>query len=338
MNYCGIDLSKKSSHFCIMNEQREVLSEGKVANRISALREVFAKTARMRVVVEACGNAFWFADVLSGMGHDVVVVDPGRTKAIGSGMIKHDKLDARILATLCQANLMAEVHRPTQPERIARMPIAVRDALVRTRTLLINQVRSLLHSEGIEMKSSATNAFSAAVREAYERIPDAIVAATAPLLESIDHMNEQVDACDKALAEAVQDDPVIKRLRTLPGIGPITAAQFAYAILDPARFASSRQVSAYLGLVPSLYSSGQTHRLGRITKRGSRRTRWLLTMAANALLRSSKDSRLARWGKRKVHELGRKKAVVALARKMAGILWAMWRHQRDFEPRLAPAN
>jgi transposase len=119
---------------------------------------------------------------------------------------------------------------------------------------------------------------------------------------------------------------------TAPGVGPIVASYFMMAVRDPSRFSTGRQVGAYIGLVPSLYESGQTRRRGRITKHGSRRVRWALTMAANAILRTRAPSRLRDWGLALVPRLGRKKAVVAIARKLASVLWSMWQHETNFVP------
>ena len=114
MNYCGIDLGKKSSYFHIVDGERKTVTAGKLANNVGAIRKAFANRDPLRIVVEASCKAFWMADRLKELGHEVIVVDPGRTKAIGAARIKHDKLDARILAELCQTGLLAAVDIPTQ--------------------------------------------------------------------------------------------------------------------------------------------------------------------------------------------------------------------------------
>lgn len=156
--------------------------------------------------------------------------------------------------------------------------------------------------------------------------------AVAPMLEAVDAISAQILACDRAIEKAVESDQQVQRLMTVPGVGPIVASYYAMAVRDPSRFSSGRQVGAYFGLVPSLYASGKTMRRGRITKCGSGRVRWALTIAANALLRTRTPSRLRDWGQQLVLRLGRKKAVVALARKLASVLWSMWRKEEDFDP------
>jgi transposase len=336
MKYCGFDLGKKSSQFCIMNDAREIASEKRVASTEQALRRAFGLRERMKIVIEASTKAFWVADVLEALGHEVVVVDPRRTKAIGSALIKHDKLDARVLATLCAANVLAPVNRPPRQVRFDRMPVVVRDGLVRARTQLINLVRSLLDSEGIAVPAAATAKFASLVRELPDGLPESVATAIEPALTSIDALNESIGDTDEAITAIAEADPVMKRLQTMDGVGPIVSASYVYAIRDPKRFRSNRQVGAYLGLVPSLYQSGETNRKGRITKQGSRQARYALTMAAHALMRTKRSSALKAWALQIAERHGRRKAVVALARKIAGVLWSMWKNERNYVPSLAP--
>jgi transposase len=339
MKYCGLDLGKKSSHFCVMNEKKEILLEGKVSNRADKLFEVFGHLEPMRIVIEASSKAFWIADVLQQIGHSPVVTDPGRTKAIGAAKIKHDKLDARVLAMLCVADLLVEVDRPTETQRLARMPVVARDGLVRCRTILINQVRSMLDSEGIIVKQCGTDVFVDRVVDRWDELPTEMGEAIESVLNAIHALTEEIKACDKKLKETIAEDEEAKLLMTAPGVGPIVAACFLMAIRDPARFDSGRQAGAYLGLVPSLYQSGNTHRRGRITKHGNKQARWALSVAANVLLGPNikQRSALREWGLSLVKRIGRKKAVIAVSRKLASVLWSMLRNKTAFEPRLAAA-
>jgi transposase len=337
MKHCGLDVGKRSSHFCIVSDKRKVLKEGRVRNRVKNLGAAFGSMAPMRIVLEASCKSFWLADQLRRLGHRPIVVDPGRTKAIGAARIKHDKLDAKVLAELCQANLLAEVNQPTEPERLARMPVSVRAGLVKARAQLMTTVRSIADSEGIEIPGSAAANFTTAAGLASSDMPEAMSTALQPMLEAIGKLTETITRCEHAIGKVAKNDPVMQLLQTCPGVGPISAAGYAQIIRDPRRFTSGRAVGAYLGLVPTLYASGKTYRRGRITKCGNRQARWLLCMAANALLRSRQDTAIKRWGIRLVAKIGRRKAVTAVARKLACVLWAMWREQRPFEPRLAKA-
>lgn len=337
MFYCGLDLGKKSSHFCVVDKGRRVIDEGQVRNRVADIKKRLGEMPPMRIVIEASTKAFWMADRLEELRHEVIVVDPGRTKAIGAARIKHDKLDARILAELCAAGLLARVDRPSEQQRLDRLIIVSRDGLVKSRSRLIMMVRSILDSEGIELKSCATDRFVDAVADIAEDLPEAMWLSIEPVLTGICLLSEQIETCDERLKQAVADDRDVKRLKTIPGVGTIVAACFLAAVRSQERFASGRQVGAYLGLVPSLYQSGKTCRRGKITKHGNGQARWALCIAANALLRTRKRSALGEWGKGLVARLGRKKAIVAIARKLAAVMWSMMKNGSDFEPRLQKA-
>ena len=154
----GIDLGKKSSYFHIVDGERKTVTAGKFQDDVGATRKVFANREQLKIVVEASCKAFWMADRLKDLGHEVVVVDPGRTKAIGAASIKHDKLDARILAELCQTGLLAAVEIPTLDQRMARLPFTSRDTLVRFRTLMTNSVQSILDGEGVDRNGNGNGA------------------------------------------------------------------------------------------------------------------------------------------------------------------------------------
>jgi transposase len=334
MNYCGIDLGKKSSYFHIVDGERKTVTAGKFSNNVEAIRKVFAKRERLKIVIEASCKAFWMADRLNEFGHEVVVVDPGGTKAIGAARIKHDKLDARVLAELCQTGLLAAVDIPTQDQRLARLPFTSRDTLVRARIQMTNSVQSILDGEGVELPTVWKGNFSDVIRSVEPGMPPTMVPIVARLLKGIDELSRLIDECDQEIEVVAESDPDIKLLRTVPGVGPLTAAAYAHVVRDPGRFKCGRLVAAYLGLVPSLYSSGQTHVKGGITKHGNKQVRWLLHIAATALLRTKRDTALKRWASHLAERIGRKKAKSAIARKLATILWAVWSRRKPFETRL----
>ena len=335
MDYCGLDLGRKSSRYCIVDKERNILRQGNVSTHEAGLRKLFNKQAPLEIVVEASCGAFWIAEMLMEMGHTVYVVDPNRTKAIGASLIKNDKLDARWLAYLCAAGLLAKVRVQTRSERIARMPSTSRDAVVRARTKLLNAVRGMAAAEGVSLRQSRPEQLVSLVDAVQEHLPDGMYDAMLPLLDAIEGLNVCVDSASSELVEKARTDAVLLRLQTVPGVGPLTAGVYAAAITDPSRFKSGRDVGAYLGLVPSLYQSGKTMRRGRITKRGNRQARWALTMAANSLLLCKKSTPLVEWGKSLHKRVGRKKAIVAIARKLASVLWAIWLREQEYDPKLA---
>jgi transposase len=159
----------------------------------------------MKIVIEASNKSFWVADQLEAMGNEVVV-DPGRTKAIGAARIKHDRLDARVLAQICQAGLLAEVDRPSQPLRISRMSFTARDSLVRARVRLINTVRSLADSEGVEIPHCSARRFLDAVQLIAEQLPPAMAELLEPLCRAIEQLNEQIAACDARIRQVAEED------------------------------------------------------------------------------------------------------------------------------------
>ena len=331
MNYCGMDLGKKYTHICIVDNDRKVVHERKVRTRVASLRVALKKWPAMKIVLEASSQTFWLADEIEALGHEVIVVDPGRTKAIGSAAIKHDRLDARVLAELCHAGLLAEVYRPTREERVRRMPVTARDAIVKARTKLLNSVRSLLLSEGIHVGTGSPATFTERIRVLEEEHGE-IFDTVQPMLAAIDALTEAGTEAKALIEQRASTCETAQLLQTTHGVGPIVAACFMAAIHDPSRFRRGRDVGAYLGLAPRLYSSGNKHVIGSITKRGNRQARWALTLAANAMLRGRRESALRTWAMGVAERRGRKTAVVALARRLAGVLWAMWLQNTEFKP------
>lgn len=334
MDYCGLDLGRKSSRYCVVDGRKDIVRQGNVRQTQAHLAEIFGDLEPMRVIVEATTQSFWTADLLRELGHDVRVVDPNRTKAIGAALIKHDKLDAHILALLGCADLLAEVCIPSRQERIERVPMVSRDAIVRSRTRLVNALRGTFASEGIILPTASPVRLVALFEQTSEQLPQDLCEATAPLWQSLAALNVCLQTSDEAVRHKAKHDPLLRRLQTVPGVGPVTVTIFVSTLVDPQRFASGRAVGAYLGLVPRLYQSGNTTRRGGITKHGNRQARWALTMAASSLLLSKGDSALQRWARQLAARIGRKKACCAIARRLAALLWAMWKNETEFDPRL----
>ena len=224
MDYCGLDLGRSSSRYCVVDKERNILREANVATREPSLRKVFDRNQKMAIVVEASNGAFWVASLLSDLGHTVHVVDPNRTKAIGSSLIKSDKLDARWLAYLCAAGLLATVRVPPRDERIAKMPATSRDALVRSRTRLLNAVRGMVASEGTHLPKCAADRLVEHVDALQGSLPDGIYDAVLPLLQGIDALTASIEIGSRQLAERACSDPLLVRLQTVPGVGPLTAS------------------------------------------------------------------------------------------------------------------
>jgi transposase len=245
--------------------------------------------------------------------------------ATRSRKVKTDRRDARALAEACLLGAYRPAHRLSDPQRHVRGRLGVRDALVRTRTRYIALIRALLRQHGYRVPSGSAEGFIQRVRDL--PLPGRLLSVVAPLLAVMGHLNQQLAYSDERIEHLAAQDPRVPRLRSVPCVGPVTAAAFRAAVDDAQRFRHAHQLEAYLGLVPREYSSGETQRRGPITKAGDSRTRWLLTQAAVSILRRCPPQAddLRTWALRLAARRGKHVAVVALARRLAGILYALLR-------------
>jgi transposase len=257
--------------------------------------------------------------------------------------IKTDKRDARALCEACRLGAYRPAHRTSDRQRDVRAHLSVREALIRTRSKYISLIGALARREGCRIKAGPSPSFARRVEEA--GLPAHTLAQIEPLLVMLKTLNEQVKEADKRLEEIARADEVVQRLCSVPGVGPVVATTFAATIDDASRFLGAKHVRSYLGLVPREYSSGERRRRGRISKAGSVRARSLLVEAAWAVLRwkTERTKALHEWWARIAQRRGKATAVVALARKLAGIMFAVWRDGTEFDPRLlrpggAPAS
>jgi transposase len=212
-----------------------------------------------------------------------------------------------------------------------RAQLAVRDALVRTRTRYILVAKTLVRRDGLRVQSGASERVSERIRA----LPVSPMLATelAPLFTLLPALNDEIAAADAAFVALLRDDPIVTRLATAPGVGAVTAVAVVATIDDITRFGSAHEFEAYLGLVPREQSSGEKRRVGAITKAGNSRVRWLLVEAAWRILRSTsaETAPLRAWAAPLITRRGKRIAVVALARRLAGILYAMWRDGVDYD-------
>jgi transposase len=333
MDHIGIDVHKAQSQICILTGCGERIEQRIVTERVR-FGEVFGGRPVALILIEASTESEWVARCLEELGHEVIVADPNFAPmyATRSRRVKTDRRDARALAEACQLGAYRPAHRTSDAQRWVRAHLAVREALVRTRSRYISVVRSLLRREGIRVRSGEAKSFGCRVGEL--EVPAALLAAIEPLLVVLEQVNEQIDRADRELARGVTEDPDLRRLTTLPGVGPVTATTFKATVDDVERFRGAGQVSAYLGLVPRERSSGEKQQRGRITKAGSSRARSLLIEAAWLILRGKRSDTLAlrTWAERVAARRGRRIAAVALARRLARILYAMWRDATGYEP------
>jgi len=339
VEHVGIDVHKNQSQICMITPDGEMIEK-----RVSTARErfgsVFGSLPRARILIESSTESEWVARCLEGLGHEVIVADPNYAPMYGqrTRRVKTDRRDARALAEACRSGTYRPAHRTSDERRHFRGQLAVREALVRTRTRYISLIRSLLRREGLRVRSGSTETFLERLAEVDLR--DQLRREIKPLLAVMGPLGRQIERVDRQMKALASEDREVRTLCTAPGIGAVTATSFVATLDRVQRFRGAHQVEAYLGLVPCERSSGERQNKGRITKTGNTRTRWLLVEAAWILLVRTKSANaqpLQAWAQRIAARRGRRVAVVALARRLAGILYAMMRDGTEFDGmRLAP--
>jgi len=335
MEHGGIDVHKNESQICLLTEEGEIL-EPRILTRRDRFAAVLGQRPRARLLIEASTESEWVARCLEELGHEVIVADPNYAPmyATRTRRVKTDRRDAQALMDACRLGAYRPAHRTSEAQRRVRALLVARDNLVRTRIRQIQVLRALTRREGLRVRSGKTTTFEARLREL--ELPEWLQGIVAPVAAAMDEVNRQLAVVDHDLVQVAGRDPVVQRLDTAPGVGPVTAIAYVATLDQVERFAGPHQVECYLGLVPRERSSGERQRKGPITKAGSSRVRWLLVEAAWSILRSRNASSqvLREWAERIAMRRGRRTAVVALARRLAGILYAMWRDGTDYDPAL----
>lgn len=339
MDHIAIDLGGRESQICVMSAEGEVVLEERRPTR--GLGAFLAKRPAGRVVLETCAEAFGVADAARKAGHDVAVVPATLVRALGVGArgLKTDVRDARNLAEAsCRMKRLPTVHIPAEASRQRKTTCGLREALVGSRTKLINAVRGWLRTAGLgPMLRSTPPVFPARVRKHVADRGTEIPPAIERVLMMVEAANQQIAEADKELEQLAEGDPVCRRLMTVPGVGPVTAVRYAAAVDDVHRFDRAAALQSYLGLVPGEQSSSDKRRLTSITKAGATQVRWALVQAAWSARRWRKHDPMVRWALEVEARRGRHVAIVALARKMAGIMYAMWRDEVDYDSKRGAA-
>ena len=335
MTHVGIDLHKLESQICVIDEAGVVLEETRVPTRRDTLSRALAAWPQSQVLVEACNESEWVARHLEQRGHVVVVADPNYAPMYGHRHkgYKTDRRDARALASASAQGLFRRAHRTSEPRRVVRAELVTREALVRTRSRYISVIRARLRAAGWRLRSGDATSFVVRVGEL--PLEADLLAQVQPLLRVMELLNQEINTADRVLEAKAKAEPIARRLQSMPQVGPITALAFVTALDDVSRFRNAHQVESYLGLVPRERSSGEHQVRGRITKTGDKRVRWLLVECAWGIQRSQRASvkALQQWTARVGTRRGRTIAAVALARRLAGILYAMWRDEALYDPR-----
>ncbi|MBI4500565.1 MAG: IS110 family transposase, partial [Gemmatimonadetes bacterium] len=326
MDNIGLDLHKRESQLCILTEDGEVI-ERRIVTSPERFTAVLGGRPRARILLEASTESEWVARHLEALGHEVIVADPNFAPmyATRTRRVKTDQRDARTLAEACRLGAFRRAHRLSEVQRHVRAELAVRDVLVRTRTRYVAVIKALVRRDGLRLPSGEPE--RTATKLVALPLAPPLAEELGPLLALLAPLNAQIDAADQRLATLATGDPVVARLTTAPTIGPVTAVALVATLDDITRFASAHQVEAFLGLTPSERSSGEQQRRGRISKTGHRRMRYLLVEAAWRVLRTKNPAAAAlrTWAAGIALRRGRSIAAVALACRLAGILYAMWR-------------
>jgi transposase len=335
-NTIGIDLGDHWSRYCVLEASGAIVEEDRVRSTADAMREKFGKLAPARVVIEAGTHSPWVSRLLEEFSHQVIVANPRKVRLIYESDRKNDRLDARMLARLGRVDisLLSPVWHRSAEAQADLAVIRSRDTLVAARTQLINAVRGMVKSTGSRLPTSTTGAFAAKIAEL---VPSELKLAVTPLLKSIGALSDQIrnyDAQIERLAE--KKYPQTKLLRQVKGVGPLIALTYVLTVDDPCRFQRSRQLGSFLGLRPEQRDSGESAPQLGISKCGNNHLRWLLVQAAHYILsRLAPDSRLRRWGLQLASrggKNGKRRAVVAVARKLAVLLHRLWTTGEVYEP------
>lgn len=343
--YVGLDVSLEETAICVVDEQGRIVAERKVASQPEVITDFIRSKApdAERVGLETGPLAVWLWNELRAFGLPAICIDARHAKAGLSMMInKTDRNDAVGLAQIMRTGWFRAVHVKSAPSHLVRALLVSRGLLVGMRGDIDNQVRGLLKTFGI-LFGKAVGGFR---KRAAEIVAGDLVDSPelARLMETLlatrEDICRRILALDREVMKQAKASDVCRRFMTMPGVGAVVALSVWSAIDDPSRFAKSASVGAYFGLTPRRYASGEIDRSGRISKCGDRDPRTHLYEAANVLLtRISRASALREWGLKIAKRSGFKKAKVAVARKMAGILHRMWIDGSTFrpEPQLAAA-
>jgi transposase len=332
----GLDLGDRSSWYCLLDEVGEILREQKLSTTPKAMRAALGAMPRCRIALETGMHSPWVSRVLSELGHEVIVAHARNVRLIGESRKKDDRLDARTLARLARIDpqLLCPVkHRSAQAQADLTV-IRARAGLVRSRTALINTARGLTKSYGERLRGC--NPRNVNPEKAQGLSPE-LQAALEPLLAAVESLSERIHEYNERIERLAQESyPQVALLKQIKGVGTLIALTYLLTLEDPHRFRKSRDVGCYVGLQPGRRNSGQSEPQMHISKEGDPYLRTLLVQGAHHILGPfGADSDLRRWGLKLAErggKNGKKRAVIATARKLAVLLHRLWVSGEAYEP------
>lgn len=332
----GIDLGDRYSHFEIVGSAGETNATGRFRTTPKGLEGTFGGRDRLRIAFETGTHSHWVKDILEDLGHEVIVANARKAELIWRNERKSDERDCALRARLARVDpkLLSPVTLRDGTAQDALATIRARENLVTARTRLINGARGLVKSRGGRLPSCSSDSFH---RKAEEKIPEVLKPAIEPMVETVGHLTEQVRHFDKMIEEISKTSyPVTRLLRQVKGVGPITALAYVLVIANPRRFGKGRSVGAYVGLVTRRNQSSRQDPELRISKTGNALLRRLLVQSSQYILGPfGDDCDLRRFGEgiaRQGGKKGKKRAVVAVARKLAVLLHRLWITGAEYEP------
>ena len=326
-HFAGLDVSVKETSICIVDDAGRMVREVRVASEPEALLQVLKHGAFhfKRIGLEAGPLSQWLFSALAEAGLPAICVETRHMRAVLQAQInKTDRNDARGMAQMMRAGLYRPVHVKTLRSQKLRMLLTHRKLLQSKAIAVENDLRGTLRNFGLKVGIVGKVKFEARIKELVENHPDLAVLVE-PLLMVRRVLREQIGILHRRLLAIVRDDDVCRRLMTVPGVGPVVALTFRATVDVPARFKNSKAVGAVFGLTPSKYQSGEINRTGAISHCGDEMMRVMLYEAAQILLiRSTRWSWLKAWAMKIARHRGMKKAIVALARRLAVIMHRIW--------------
>jgi transposase len=332
MDHIGIDLGGKDSQVCVRDSAGEITEEAR--RPTTELSRWLAHRAPARVVLETCTEAFRLAGVAQRHGHEVRVVAATLVRSLGIGQrgLKNDVRDARILSEASCRMDLPSVHIPTVVSQEVKAICVSREALVRMRTQLVNRVRSYIRSRIGPRLRATPDTLPAKVRRALLDDSEGLPAHLERVLVVLETLREQIAQADVELKVLARADVRMRRLMTVPGVGPVTAARFVAALDDVERFPNAASVASYLGLIPGENTTGFRTKRTRLTRAGAPQVRWALGQAAWSLYLHRPHDPMVQWAKQVAARRGKQVAIMALARKLAHVLYALWKHGTTYDP------
>jgi transposase len=331
----GMDIGDRHSDICVLDADGEVVQQTRIPTTRKAVRRFFETAEPGRVAIEVGTHSNWIREEIEAIGrHEVYVANARKLRAIWDNDSKTDRTDAYLLAEIVQLkpSLLRPIRHRSERARTDLKLVHARSAMVRVRTLLVNHVRGAVKAVGARLSSCGAEVFHKQI----DAIPEELQFALAPLMKNIAEQTALIRGYDKAVEETAAKVPATPILTQVKGVGPLTALAFSSTVEDPSRFPVARKIGSYLGMRPRLDESGDSRKQLRITKAGDKYVRQLLVGSAQYILGPfGPDTDLRRWGLKLAERGGKnakKRAVVAVARKLSVLLLTLWKTGGVYDP------